>query len=168
MFGASCAPYCTTTSTREYDSLVMAPVCCARARAVPTSNGTHLSREVYGKPKLGAGAGAGDVLAAQNTEVQAQSFPQLVFAADEGLQLTLAQIEIAGYATVKLAAELETGRHFTDYREAAREDSSARGLNPDEAGAGIAGEEDAGVGGNSRGVAYLFLGDSVQPIIHHS
>src|SRR5581483_7602033 len=100
--------------------------------------------EVRRDPDLEAETRAGREAPPADPEIQSESFPQGIIAADLALQPPFAQIEVTGDCARDFGAQFELPGHVSDQRGAARKNDSP-GFDADHAGRFVPGKKNAAI-----------------------
>jgi hypothetical protein len=96
--------------------------------------------KIHGEAELPADPWARLVLTSQQAEGETETIANRVLTSHQTLQLASAESNVVRYAAIDLAPKSQPRVEVVHQRETSRVHMSARGLNSDHAGAGIAGE----------------------------
>lgn len=127
-----------------------------------------VERKVNLKAYLASEPGAGDVAAAEERESYTHELGELVCASRKRLQLVFAKATVGTDRGIELGAESEAGGEVMLQREATGVNVAASGLDTEDAGAGVAGEQKSEVGVEPRFVRDRFLRDGIEPVVSES
>ena len=122
-------------------------------------------RKVHFVSKLTADSGTGDVGSAKSSEGEAHAVVDGVRTARECLELIFAETIVVGHSAVKLCAEGQAGCEVVLQREPAGVDVAARGLNSEDASAGVAGKKVSEVESETGLVGKGLLQNRVEPVV---